>query len=96
MGYVNPLLDLPAGRALRALPDEQREALIALLRQLRAQADAEAEKAWKRRKGPMASYWRAVATYARHTSHALRVGANTDTHSSAATLAGEAAEPSYL
>ncbi len=72
MGYINPLLELPAGRALQALPVEQRAALEMLLRQLRAQADAEAEKAWRRRKGPMASYWRGVATYARHTAHALR------------------------
>jgi hypothetical protein len=71
MGYMNPLLNLPAGRALLALPAEQREPLEALLRQLRAQADAEAEKAWSKRKGPMAAYWRAVATYARHTAHAL-------------------------
>lgn len=74
MGYINPLLTLPAGRALLALPADQRAPLEALLRQLRAQADAEAEKAWRRRKGPMASYWRAVATYARHTAHALKLG----------------------
>jgi len=33
--------------------------------------NAEAENAWRRRKGPMAAYWRAVATYARHLAHAL-------------------------
>ena len=72
MGYINPLLKLPAGRALQALPKEQRAPLEALLRDLRRQADAEAESAWRRRKGPMAAYWRAVATYARHVAHALR------------------------
>ncbi len=71
MGYINPLLALPAGRALQALPAEQRASLEAVLRELRAQADAEAEKSWRKRKGPMAAYWRAVATYARHTAHAL-------------------------
>jgi hypothetical protein len=78
MGYLNPLLKLPAGRALLALPREQREPLEAVLRELRAQADVEAENAWRRRKGPMAAYWRAVATYARHTAHALSKGAETN------------------
>ncbi len=71
MGYENPLLRLPAGKALMNLPAEMRAPLEAVLRDLRAQADAEAENAWKRRKGPMAAYWRAVSTYARHTAHAL-------------------------
>ena len=53
-----------------ALPEEQRKPLEAVLRELRAQADAEAEKSWRKRKGPMAAYWRAVATYTRHTAHA--------------------------
>jgi hypothetical protein len=74
MGYLNPLLKLPAGRALLALPAEQRAPLEAVLRDLRSQADAEAEKSWRKRKGPMAAYWRAVATYARHTAHALSKG----------------------
>ncbi|NKF95650.1 hypothetical protein GO290_02740 [Ralstonia solanacearum] len=71
MGYLNPLLKLPAGKALLDLPAEQRAPLEAVLRELRDQANAEAENAWRRRKGPMAAYWRAVATYARHTAHAL-------------------------
>ena len=71
MGYLNPLLRLPAGRALMKLPPEQRAPLEAVMRELRAQANAEADKAWARRKGPMACYWRAVATYARHLAHAL-------------------------
>jgi hypothetical protein len=71
MGYINPLLDLPAGRRLRALPPEQRRAIEQVMRELRDQANVEAENAWRRRKGPMAAYWRAVATYARHTAHAL-------------------------
>lgn len=75
MGYLNPLLRLPAGRALLALPAEQRTAIEAVMRELRDQANAEAEVAWKRRKGPMAAYWRAVATYARHIAHALSKGA---------------------
>jgi hypothetical protein len=71
MGYANPLLKLPAAQKLLALPPEQREAIEALMRELRADADKLAEQSWKKRKGPMAAYWRAVATYARHTAHAL-------------------------
>ncbi|MCA8331849.1 hypothetical protein [Burkholderia cepacia] len=71
MGYINPLLRLPAARALTELPLDSRRALSKVLRALRDQANAEAEIAWKRRKGPMAAYWRAVATYARHLAHAL-------------------------
>lgn len=74
MGYLNPLLNLPAGRALLGLPEEDRRRIEAVMRELRDQANDEAEKAWRRRKGPMAAYWRAVATYARHTAHALRKG----------------------
>lgn len=72
MGYINPLLRLSAAQQLLELPPEQRAALASLLRELRADADRQAEHAWRKRKGPMAAYWRAVATYARHTAHALR------------------------
>ena len=71
MGYLNPLLELPAGRALMELPRKERQAIEAVMRALRRQADEEAERAWRRRKGPMAAYWRAVSTYARHLAHAL-------------------------
>ena len=71
MGYENPLLRLPAGQALRRLPKADRARIEAVMRELRDQANTEAENAWRRRKGPMAAYWRAVATYARHLAHAL-------------------------
>ena len=71
MGYINPLLELPAGRGSGA-SGADRQRLARVLRELRTQANDEAEKAWARRKGPMAAYWRAVATYARHTAHALK------------------------
>lgn len=67
----NPVLALPAWDALSALPQEQRRALAALLRDLGADADTRAEKAWRTRKGPMAAYWRAVGVYARHIARAL-------------------------
>lgn len=74
MGYINPLLRLPAARKLLALPEDQRRAVAEVFRELRDQSNAEAELAWKRRKGPMAAYWRAVSTYARHVAHALLKG----------------------
>jgi hypothetical protein len=71
MGYLNPLLNLPAGKALSELPAADRARIALVMRDLRHQANAEAEKSWKKRKGPMAAYWRAVSTYARHLAHAL-------------------------
>lgn len=71
MGYINPLLRLPAAEKLLQLSPEQRHVVAGVMRELRDQANTEAEKAWQRRKGPMAAYWRAVSTYARHVAHAL-------------------------
>ena len=64
-------LKLPAGKALLALPKSDRSRISSVMRDLRSEANAEAEKAWARRKGPMAAYWRAVSTYARHVANAL-------------------------
>jgi hypothetical protein len=74
MGYENPLMKLPAMRQVMALPVDQRGPLEALMRELRADADKLAEESWRKRKGPMAAYWRAVSTYARHVAHALSKG----------------------
>lgn len=71
MGYLNPLLVLPAGQELMKLPAEDRKRIANVMRALRRQANTEAEKSWSKRKGPMAAYWRAVSTYARHMAHAL-------------------------
>ena len=60
-----------AGRDLANLPEADRRRIAAVMRDLRAQANAEAQTAWNRRKAPMAAYWRAVSTYARHLAHAL-------------------------
>ena len=75
MGYFNPLLKLPAAQKLLALPAEQRTVIEQLMRELRAEADSLAEESWRKRKGPMAAYWRACSTYARHIAHALTKGA---------------------
>lgn len=68
----NPLLGLPATSRLQALSPDCRDALAGVLADLAIEADRKAEDSWRRRKGPMAAYWRAVSIYARHTRRALR------------------------
>lgn len=68
----NPVLALPAVARLRELPPESREALRAVLEDLRIDAATRAEQAWRRHKGPMAAYWKAVSVYARHIRRAIR------------------------
>lgn len=68
----NPVLDLPTIAKLRALPESVRLPLRDLLRELALDARGRAEESWRRHKGPMAVYWRAVSVYAGHTARALR------------------------
>lgn len=68
----NPVLDLPGVQALRALPADQRAAICAALASIRADAEAKAQKCWKKRKGPMGAYWMAVGVYAGHIRRAIR------------------------
>ena len=63
----NPLLALPAALKIQALPRPAREALGALLLDLKRDSATRAEKAWRTHKAPMAAYWKAVAVYAGHT-----------------------------
>jgi hypothetical protein len=74
VGYVNPLLALPAAKKLLLLSAKERAATAAVFTELRHQANDLAEASWKRKKGPMAAYYRAVSTYARHVAHVLRRG----------------------
>lgn len=66
----NPILALPAAARLDELPPEAKAALRAVLLDLADQANAEAERSWSKRKGPMAAYWRSVSTYAKHLARA--------------------------
>jgi hypothetical protein len=67
MGYMNPLLKLPAAQKILALPDSPEKRLLEqLLREMRADALVTAEKSWRKRKGLIGAYWLAVATYCRH------------------------------
>ena len=68
----NPLLGLPAIAKLQALDPACREGVRAILLELSTDAAGRAEASWRRHKGPMAAYWKAVAVYAKHTARALR------------------------
>lgn len=68
----NPLLALPGADRLRELPPEAREALRAILLDLRKDAQARAEKCWKQHKAPVAAYWKATSVYCGHLSRVLR------------------------
>lgn len=66
MSYKNPLLTLPSAARLAELPDDAKEALRAVLRDIGRDAEEKAQSAWSTRKGPMAAYWMAVGVNARH------------------------------
>lgn len=64
----NPLLGLPSALKIQALPRPAREAMRALLMDLKRDSAARAEKCWRTHKAPMAAYWKAVSVYAGHTA----------------------------
>lgn len=74
MGYINPLMALPAAKKLLLLSAKERAAVAEVFSDLRHEANDLAEASWRRKKGPMAAYYRAVSTYARHVAHVLRHG----------------------
>jgi hypothetical protein len=68
----NPVLTLPASRRIASLPPEARDALAAVLKELSIDARARAQESWRRNKGPMAAYWKAVGAYATHLYRVTR------------------------
>lgn len=68
----NPVLGLPGIDELRALPAECREPLRQVLMGIRADAQVKAQVSWRKNKGPMAAYWKAVGVYAGHIARAIR------------------------
>jgi hypothetical protein len=68
----NPVLALPAFKAVHDLPDPVKLALAALLDNLSKDAEAKAESSWLKKKGPIAAYWKAVAVYSKHASRSIR------------------------
>ncbi|WP_262030778.1 hypothetical protein [Microvirga sp. Mcv34] len=79
----NPVLALPAFKALHSLPEPAKIAVAGLLDNLSKDAEAKAQASWLKRKGPMAAYWRACAVYAKHIARAIRKSCRAgDVHSS--------------
>jgi hypothetical protein len=69
---VNPVLALPGVKdRLAALSPNEREAVRGFLLALHADAHPKAEENWRRRKGPIAVYWRCVGVYAGHLARAI-------------------------
>lgn len=68
----NPVLRLPSMKALQALDQPSKDALAAVLADLRRDSAEQAEKCWRTHKPPMAAYWKAVSVYAGHISRAMR------------------------
>lgn len=68
----NPVLALPAFKALRALDPPVRALLMALLRDLQRDARVRAQQNWERHKPPVAAYWAALGVWAGHAAKALR------------------------
>lgn len=73
MRVLDPMLRLEHHAALRGLPDDAKTALRLVLLDLRADAQTQAANAWRRHKGPMAAYWKAVSVYAGHFARLVRV-----------------------
>lgn len=68
----NPVLSLPASQGIALLPSDARDALRAVLLDLRREAAEKAQREWKRNKGMTAAYWKAVSIYAWHISRLCR------------------------
>jgi hypothetical protein len=70
-GVRNPVLALPAVAKLQALPASVRFLIRLAFTELAADAGERAEKCWRKSKAPMAAYWRACSTYAKHFGRAV-------------------------
>jgi hypothetical protein len=68
----NPVTALPAAQRLAHMPPMVRAELRRLFKELARESRANADKAWRKHKAPMAAYWKACAVYARHISVVLR------------------------
>lgn len=68
----NPVLALPAVSKLMALTPEARDALRSVLMELSTDTAMRAQASWRKNKGPMAAYWKAVSVYAKHIARATR------------------------
>lgn len=64
----NPLTRLKSAARIQSLPLEAKVALRALMIELSGDALELANQSWRRKKAPMAAYWKAVSVYAKHAS----------------------------
>ena len=74
----NPVLALPAFKAIHNLPEPVKLALSDLLDNLSKDAEAKAQTSWLKKKGPMAVYWKCVAVYSKHVSRAIKRSCRSD------------------
>lgn len=71
----NPVLALPAAERLLALDPATRELIAEILGDLAIDARGRAQESWRKNKGPMAAYWKAVGAYAGHRRRVCRMPA---------------------
>ena len=67
----NPILGLPAAKAIFAMPVDTRMALARLLEDLALDCRKRADECWRKHKAPMAAYWKACSVYAGHIRKVL-------------------------
>ena len=67
-----PLLEIPAAREILRLDTHARGALRQVLLELRLCSREDGDRAWRKRKGPMAAYRHDVARHAGLLARALR------------------------
>lgn len=68
----NPVLGLPSAEQLQSLSPEAKAVVASIFKDINAQARERAQESWRRNKGPMAVYWKAVGAYAGHIYRAVR------------------------
>jgi hypothetical protein len=68
----NPLVLLPAFRILQAQKPFVRLVVRNLMLEISADSLKRAELCWRRKKAPMAAYWKSVSVYAKHAARGLR------------------------
>lgn len=69
----NPVLALPSVQRLVDLPPDVREVIQDVLADMVLDARQRAQSSWKKNKGPMAAYWKAVGAYAEHFRRVVKV-----------------------
>lgn len=71
----NPVLALPSVKRLNELTPENRQIVAEILAELVTDARSRAQESWRKNKGPMAAYWKAVGAYAEHFRRVFKSGA---------------------